>query len=114
MNIQGDMLDHDIQEELCVNQCTSARFCAEVILLSAYRLLGTNDMRLNVPPERGAAFQERLVSCHYSLVAKPFCLSPKPRTSPPPKTCDRGFTVKELAAEITFAISISLPLMRRH
>jgi hypothetical protein len=63
------MLDHDIQEELSVNQCTSEKFCAEVFLLSAYRLLGTNDIRLNVPPERGAAFQERLVSCHYSVRA---------------------------------------------
>jgi hypothetical protein len=49
MNIQGNMLDHDIQEELSVNQCTIEKFCAEVFLLSAYRLLGTNDIRLNVP-----------------------------------------------------------------
>jgi hypothetical protein len=81
MNIQGNMLDHDIQEELSVNQCTSERFCAEVFLRSAYRLLGTNDMRLNVPLERGAAFQERLVSCHYSPDRSP-CYNGTPYAPP--------------------------------
>lgn len=71
MDIQRNMLDPDIQEGLSVNRFSSGKDCAEIFLMPVYLLLGTNDIRLNVPTRSGADFQERLVSCHYSPYAPP-------------------------------------------